>query len=145
MDIYDRSRAFLKDIIEENTNEINFLLKKHNEIHLEFNIPIKQVPEGLGKIIPWIKEDGTVRYCCYCVDIFEGDGHIKYKIEKRNKGHSASAINTITEQFIEVDNSNVPSKNKVESDLKCVMDSVKEKIPKYLSVLCIKNVGEINE
>ena len=64
MDIYDRSRAFLKDIIEENTNEINFLLKKHNEIHLEFNIPIKQVPEGLGKIIPWIKKDETVRYCC---------------------------------------------------------------------------------
>lgn len=139
MDIYDRSRAFLKDIIEENTNEINFLLEKHNEIHLEFNIPIKQVPEGLGKIIPWIEKDETVRYCCYCVDIFEENGYIKYKIEKRNKGHSASAINIITEQFIEVDNSNMPSKNKVESDLECIMDSVKEKIPKYLGVICISS------
>lgn len=145
MDIYDRSRAFLKDIIEENTNEINFLLKKHNEIHLEFNIPIKQVTEGLGKIIPWIKKDEVVRYCCYCVDIFEEDGHIKYKIEKRNKGHSASAINTITEQFIEVDNSNMPSKNKVESDLECIMDSAKEKIPKYLNVLSIKMEKDTNE
>lgn len=145
MDIYDKSRTFLKGVIEENIEEVNSLLKRHNGIHLEFNIPINQAPEGLEKIIPWIKEDETVRYCCYCVDIFEENGHIKYKIEKRNKGHSASAINIITEQFIEVDNSNMPSKNKVESDLKCIMDSVNEKIPKYLNVLYIQMQEKLNE
>lgn len=145
VDIYDKSRTFLKGIIEENIEEVNSLLKRHNGIHLEFNMPIKQGPKDLGEIIPWIKKDETVRYCCYYVDIFEENGHIKYKIEKRNKGHSVSAINTITEQFIEVDNSNMPSKNKVESDLKCIMDSVKEKIPKYLNVLYIQMQDKTNE
>lgn len=145
MDIYDKSRTFMEEIIKENEHKIDVLLGKQEELHFKFNIPIKRVPEGLEKIIPWIKEDETVRYCCYCVDFFKENGIIKYKIEKSNKGHSASAINVITKHSIEVDNSDMPSKNKVESDLKCIMDSVNETIPKYLSTLYIKMQGGINE
>lgn len=142
MDIYDKSRTFLEEIIERNKSKISNLLNNQDGLHLQFNIPINKVSEGLEGVIPWLNKDEILGHCYYYVDIFKENGEIQYKIEKLNKGNSTSAIKVITRRFIEVDNRYMPSKNKVESDLKCIMNEISAEFPKYLANKFFRPIGE---
>lgn len=142
MDIYDKSRTFLEEILKRNESKISNLLNKQDELHLQFNIPIKKVPEGLAGMIPWLNKDEILGHCYYYVDIFKENGEIQYKIEKLNKGNSTSAIKVITRRFIEVDNRYMPSKNKVESDLECIMNEISTEFQKYLANKFFRPIGE---
>ena len=142
MDIYDKSRTFLEEIIERNKSKISNLLNNQDGLHLQFNIPINKVPEGFAGMIPWLNKDEILGHCYYYVNIFKENGEIQYKIEKLNKGNSTSAIKVITRRFIEVDNRYMPSKNKVESDLKCIMNEISTEFPKYLANRFFRPIGE---
>lgn len=132
MDIYDESMIFLEEIIEDNKKEVEDLLNKQNDIHLYFNIPIKKVAEGLESIFTWLKNDEIIGYCHYCVDIFKKDNKIQYNIIKLDKDGSNSVIKSINRQSIGIDNTNIPSKNKIESDLRCIIDTISKEFNETL-------------
>lgn len=130
MDIYDESMVFLEEVIEDNEKEVEYLLNKQNYIHLYFNIPIKKVAEGLESILKWLKNDEITGYCRYCVDIFKKDNKIQYNIVRLDKDSSTCVIKTINRQSIGIDNTNIPSKNKIESDLRCIIDTISSEFNK---------------
>lgn len=132
MDIYDESMVFLEEVIEDNEKEVEYLLNKQNYIHLYFNIPIKKVSEGLESIFMWLKNDEIIGYCHYCVDIFKKDNKIQYNIIKLDKDGSNSVIKSINRQSIGIDNTNIPSKNKIESDLRCIIDTISKEFNETL-------------
>lgn len=132
MDIYDESMVFLEEVIEDNEKEVEDLLNRQNDIHLYFNIPIKKVSEGLGSIFTWLKNDEIIGYCHYCVDIFKKDNKIQYNIVRLDKDSSTCVIKTISRQSIDIDNTNIPSKNKIESDLRCIIDTISKEFNETL-------------
>lgn len=132
MDIYDESMVFLEEVIEDNEKEVEDLLNRQNDIHLYFNLPIKKVSEGLGSIFTWLKNDEIIGYCHYCVDIFKNDNKIQYNIIKLDKDGSNSVIKSINRQSIGIDNTNMPSKNKIESDLRCIIDTISKEFNETL-------------
>ena len=132
IDIYDESMIFLEEVIEDNEKEVEDLLNKQNDIYLYFNIPIKKVAEGLESIFTWLKNDEIIGYCHYCVDIFKKDNKIQYNIVRLDKDSSTCVIKTINRQSIGIDNTNIPSKNKIESDLRCIIDTISKEFNETL-------------
>lgn len=132
MDIYDESMIFLEELIKDNRKEIESLLNKQNDIHLYFNIPIKKASEGLENIFKWLKNDEVIGYFHYCVDIFKKDNKIQYNIIKLDKDGSNSVIKSINRQSVGIDNTNMPSKNKIELDLRCIIDTISKEFNETL-------------
>lgn len=132
MDIYDESMVFLEEVIEDNEEEVGDLLNKQNNIHLYFNIPIKKVSEGLESILKWLKNDEIIGYCHFHVDIFKRDNTIQYNIIRLDKDSSVCVIKTINRQSIGIDNTNMPSKNKIESDLRCIIGTISKEFNETL-------------
>lgn len=132
IDIYDESMIFLEEVIGDNEKEVEDLLNKQNYIHLYFNIPIKKVSEGLESIFTWLKNDEIIGYCHFRVDIFKRDNTIQYNIVRLDKDSSICVIKTINRQSIGIDNTNIPSKNKIESDLRCIIDTISKEFNETL-------------